>query len=494
MSIAKNIFSNWSNIALSILAVFITYPLLTRVLGEEQYGIWLYISSAINYFYLLQMGVPLANVRYIAKYHASQEIEKTNTVLSSNLIFFSAAALVTALGGCILSLYIDRAFIISDSFIAVARTATIIAALNISLSFMMSMFEGVLQALQKFIYLNAIKNVLIVLRLLLIYIYVAYQDGIVVLSWIMLAIALIQSISLYLYARRCMPSMKISLSNVNMDVFKDISKFSVNVMFLQVAGALSLQSSPIIIGSVISVVAIVSFSVANNILVYFTQFVIGISQALLPKFSAMDAKGDINALAHSYIKFSRLTFMVVAPICFFLIISGGDFISLWMGDKFRHVSGGVLSILTLSYLFFLVQRAVAFPICMAMSRMRFLSLLMLVASLANIALSIGLGFRYGLNGVAWGTTIPNLVTVVGIVWFMRKALNLDLHQYLVQSLLLPGLVCLVFVVSLLVARQFVPQDSYAGIAIAMLAASGIYVGTLKLTCFPQGFRALLAAE
>jgi len=493
MSLAKNIFSNWSNIALSIIAVFITYPLLTRILGEEQYGIWLYISSIINYFYLLQMGVPLANVRYLAKYHASNEPEKANEVLSSNMLFFSVAALISSLGGVVFSLFIDKALPMSNVYVTAAKTATIIAALNISLSFMLSMFEGVLQALQKFIYLNAIKNILVILRLALIYFAVKHQDGMVTLSWIMLLISLIQGVAVYLYAKRSYPQMRLSFNKVNIEVLKEISKFSVFVMLLQIAAALSIQSSPIIIGSVISVVAIVSYSVANNILIYFTQFVIGISQALLPKLSALDANGDLEALSASYTKYCRLTFMIVSPICIFLIIYGGDFIALWMGEKFRIESGNVLTILTISHLFFLVQRAVAFPICIAMSKMRFISLLMIGTALLNIVLSIWWGWQYGLIGVAWGTTIPNFVTVIGIIWFMRKILKVELSKYFWDTILVPGLATILFTSSLFGMRQFVPMTNYFSLFIVLIIGLSVYAVVLKFTCFQKGFRATLAS-
>ena len=58
----KNIMSNWSNLLLSTLAVFVLYPYCVHVMGEAQYGVWLLISSVTGYFALLQLGVPMANV------------------------------------------------------------------------------------------------------------------------------------------------------------------------------------------------------------------------------------------------------------------------------------------------------------------------------------------------------------------------------------------------------------------------------------------------
>lgn len=491
MAIAKNIFSNWSNIALSIISVFITYPFLTRVLGEEQYGIWLYISSITGYFMLLQLGVPLANVRFVSKYLASNEPDKVNEVLSSNLVFYSVVATVSAIVGVAFSFFLNNAFSMSSSYVKTAQIAMVIASITIAVSFLFSIFEGVLHALQKFVYLNAIKNVLIIIKVILFFYVLTHQEGLVQLSYIVFFITAAQGIGVYVFAKMKLRSMKLSYRNVNFAVMKEISKFSGYVLLLQLASTISFQTSSIVIGSVISVASIVSFSIANNILMYFMQFVIGISQALLPKISAYDARGDLEAITRTYISYSRLTFIVVSPVCLFLMISGGDFIALWMGEKFRVVSGTVLSILTLSYFFLLVQRAVAFPVCMGTSRMRFLSILMLVTSVANVVLSIWWGAIFGLYGVAWGATVPNLATVIGIMWFMKKSFGINLWDYFSKTVLIPCIGSAAFVVVLFVSRKYIIQNSYVNILCVVLISSLVYAIVTKLICFPKGIKASL---
>jgi hypothetical protein len=56
-------------------------------MGAEQYGTWLLISSITVYFTLLQLGVPMAKVRFVSMYYAKGEIEKS-TRLSAPILFF----------------------------------------------------------------------------------------------------------------------------------------------------------------------------------------------------------------------------------------------------------------------------------------------------------------------------------------------------------------------------------------------------------------------
>jgi len=467
------------------------YPLLTKILGEEQYGIWIYISSVTGYFYFLQLGVPLANVKYAAKYHASNEPDKVNEVLSSNLCFFSIIGIVAAIVGVVFSVFIDNAFHMSSVYIKAAKLAMVIATLNVSLTFVLSTFEGILHALQEFVYLNAIKNAIVIIKLSAIYFCVKNENGIVTISIIMLSIAILQGIATFILAKSRFKQLKLSIKYVNIDLFKEITKFSAFVMLLQVAGTISFQTDAIVIGSFISVSSILSFSIANNILMYFMQFVIGISSALMPKISSLDAVGDKLAITRAYVKYSKLTLIIVAPICLFLMISGGDFIALWMGEKFRVVSGNVLSILTLSYFFFLVQRGVAYPIFMGTSKMRFLSILMITTAVANLILSIWWGVLFGVYGVAWGTTVPNFISVIGIVWFMKKQFDVKVLHYLKNSYLIPCIASSAFALILIFSKHLIPQNSYLNILFAVIISSLVYALIIKYSCFPKGITVAL---
>lgn len=488
MSSAKNIVANWSNIVLGILSVFITYPILTNRLGVEQYGIWLYISSVTGYFALLQLGVPLANVKFVARFNAANQPDKVNEVLSSNLIFYSVLALLVSGAGFLFSLFMQDFFKMPPGYAETARMAMFLASLNVSLCFMLEMFQGVLHALSDFVSLNAVKNVFIVLRLAMIYFLVMNDNGIVTLAIIMIAITVVQGLTMCLLAKVRFRPMKLSLRSFNLGLFKEITKFSIFVMLLQLAGMLSFQTSAIVIGSFISVSMIVFYNVANNIMVYLMQFIVGISQVILPKVSAYEATGNQEGIRQVYFSYSRLIFICVAPVCVFLVLCGGDFIAVWMGERFRETSASILSILTLSYLFFLVQRGAAFPVFMGTSRMRFLSLLMLVTAAANVLLSIWWGSWYGIVGVAWGTTVPNLITVAGIIWHMKRVHKINLGEYLLKTFMAPAGPVVLFAGAMLAARMVLPVSTYIGLFAIFAVSACVYAGALRLVCFREGFK------
>lgn len=484
----KNIFSNWSNIALSAVSVFLLYPYFTKVMGEQQYGIWLLISSVTGYFALLQLGVPLANVRYISKYYAQNDVNKVNEVLSSNLLFFAILAAVVMVTGTVISCFLEYFFKVPNGMKAIAQIATILASLDIALKFVFEVFEGVVHGLQKFVVLNAVKNIGTILRVTFVYLFITFENGILKLSCIMIFITICQGLVFYYISKRLIPEIKISRSFLNKNVYREVAKYSVYVLILQAGARLSFQTDAIVVGSFISVASIIWFSIANNILLYLMQFITGISQALMPKVSTLDAKGDFSSLKLTYVAYSRMTFLLLIPICVGLFVFGKDFIGLWMGDRYSSVSGDILIILTSSYMFFLVQRGVAYPILMGTSKMKFLSVLILATSLLNLVLSIWLSKKYGLYGVAWGTSIPNFINVVAIIWYMCSSYNISPLEYSLQTILYPSFVGILCFAVMYTMKVLILPESYAGIFICAILGVAVYSILVKFIYFKKEFK------
>ena len=108
--------SNWSNLLLSTLAVFVLYPYCVHVMGEAQSGVWLLISSVTGYFALLQLGVPMANVRFVSQYYAQGDFEKVNQTVSSNFAFFSVIGLIVLLTGIGIACLLDSPLLSLSNF------------------------------------------------------------------------------------------------------------------------------------------------------------------------------------------------------------------------------------------------------------------------------------------------------------------------------------------------------------------------------------------
>src|SRR5689334_14033853 len=91
--------TNWAASAAALLVSFFLSPYLIRSLSDARYGVWCVVESILAYFTLFDLGIAACLVRFVAKFHATDERAELNKLVSACLIvFLIAAACVLALG------------------------------------------------------------------------------------------------------------------------------------------------------------------------------------------------------------------------------------------------------------------------------------------------------------------------------------------------------------------------------------------------------------
>jgi len=467
----KDVIANWSYILISAVAAFILFPFLVHTLGDEQYGVWLLISSITGYFTLLQLGMPLANVRFLSRHLAREEYEQVNTVLRSNLIFYLGIDLVALLVGGLLTIFLDELFEVPPAFIGAGRVALLVATAELALRLLGTLLEGVFHAQQNFVSLNVIRNLGVILRTGATLLLVRFEDGLVWVAGIILAVTALQIVASFLYLRRKYPLIRPGTGSFDRSGFAEVMRFSSMAMLLDVAGRLNFNTDAIVIAAVLTVSSIVPFGIANNILTYLMQFVVGFSAALMPRVTASAARGDHQGVSGQYLLYSRLIAFVSVPTCTALWVYGDDFIALWMGEDYRTSSGQALAVLALGYAFFLVQRGVGFPILMGLAKMRAPSVLMLAGAVVNVGLSVSLAPSMGLQGIAWGTTIPLLLVAASLALYLCRLLELSPWAYFVRAAAAPALSALPFLGCAYYLEEVLPVQGWG----SFVAANGVCV-------------------
>jgi O-antigen/teichoic acid export membrane protein len=78
-------------------------PIMLRILGQAEYGIYGISTSISNYLYLLNMGLGATIIRYLAKYRASGEKEKEEHVAGMFLQVYCIIRLLIVLVGVLIA-------------------------------------------------------------------------------------------------------------------------------------------------------------------------------------------------------------------------------------------------------------------------------------------------------------------------------------------------------------------------------------------------------
>jgi O-antigen/teichoic acid export membrane protein len=148
--LARNIFSNWTSLAVNIVIGFFMMPFLVFRLGDSLYGIWTLIVSIVGYGSLLDFGIRSSIVKYVSQHHATDQQDRLLTLFATTFTSYSAVGLVVLMLTGVAALFLPHLFNIPPELSRDAQLVLLIAGLNLALKFPAGVFEGFLVGLQRY--------------------------------------------------------------------------------------------------------------------------------------------------------------------------------------------------------------------------------------------------------------------------------------------------------------------------------------------------------
>lgn len=426
----KSIGSNWILTILQVVVTFTLLPFTIRTLGETQYGTWILIASVTSYLSMLALGVPMATVRFVANYAGAGDHAALNRTVGSCAGLYLLIGLGSAIIGTGLFFAFDSLYEVEPALLSQARWAFAIVVLNISASFIGQLPYGIMSAHHEFMLRNQVQMGSILLKLGLTVGLLSWHASFVWLAIIQLTLfALEFSVATWLVRRRW-PHIRIRLSDFDPAMVRQIFGFSLFVMLLSIGAQLTFQSDAIVIGAFLPVETIPLFTVAGSLAVYLMEFVIGIGSVVMPMAAALQAKGRTDEVRDIFLKWSKITVSLTFAACLFLLVLGPRFMGWWIGPEFEQPAGRVLQILMLGNLVFLPVRGVALPLLMGLGKPKAPAIAFLVSGVLNVLMSVVLVQRWGLDGVAVGTAVPNLLFALVVLHWAARELRVTIPEYL----------------------------------------------------------------
>jgi len=452
----RNVVANWSGFAFSILVNFFLSPFVVRHLGNGAYGVWILIVSMTGYLGLLDMGVRGAVTRFVAKFHAQADHKQANETASSAMLIFSVAGLLAVIISAGLGAAALNRLQIPVSFQAQARIVLLIAGVTVAFSMVGGVFGGILVALQRFDLVNMIEVATSGLRALVIVLALRHGAGITALALIQLAAGFLSGAASAFLVARSYPELRIRPRNANREHLRMIFSFSVHSFLLQIFAYLILSTDSVVIAAFLPVSYVTFFAIAANLVVYARGLAQGISSTITPLASRLEATGDFPGLRHTALTSACYSSALMMPIALTFLLRGSSFIRLWMGPEFATLSGKVLWILAWMAMFSAGPGA-GWAVVQGIGKHKALVPVYLLESLTNLGMSIVLVRKIGVLGVAWGSTIPNLIVCLLFwPWFLRRTLQIPVRDYVVSTWGRPLLAMLPFALCSYLFERMIP--------------------------------------
>ena len=456
--ILKNVGSSWSALAMNVLVGIFLTPFILHRLGDAAYGIWVLIFSVTGYYGLFDLGIRSSIVRYVSKYTATGDNEKLAQFVSTALFSYTCIGVVSIALTASLSASVEHLFKIPPEMHSQARLLLLMVGASVSLGFPLGVFGGMLEGLQRFYILNWTSIGSTLLRAALIVHFLNRGYGLITVALITVTLPILSSILRGIIVFRFWP-VRVGLRYVDKESFRNMATYGGTTFLVIVAGQLRFRTDELVLGGMMSTVAITYFSIGARIVDYAQQFVSSLAQIFIPMASQSEAKGELDRLQKVYIAGNRVCALLILPITIILILLGKHVIRIWVGARYIPHSYPVLVVLIIPFALSLMQSASG-RVLFGIGKHQSYAKVTLLEGVANLILSIALVPPLGVVGDALGTAIPLCCTfLLFMPRHLKKQLGVPISSFVRQAYSLPLLLNLPLVgVVWLANRYFTPKN------------------------------------
>lgn len=486
----RNVLSNWGSYIFEMAVTFFLAPFIVRHLGNTSYGVWTLIVSLTGYLGLLDLGVRGAVTRYVARFHATGEHQESSRVATSALFIFGAAGALAMLAASILSVAAPSIFHLPPEYRTAARLVLMLTGINVAVSLISGIFGGVLVGLQRFDLSNSIDVGISGSRALAVVFALQSGLGITALACIQLVFNSLRGCVSAWLAHRLYPELRIRLATADQAHVKLIFSFSFYAFLLQVSGNLIYYTDTVVIGAFLPVSMITFYVIGGNLVEYSRIFIRGISQAMSPLASALDAQHEGQELQRVLLFSMQAATMVALPIATTFMLRGESFIRMWMGAQYAELSGRVLLLLTPTVILWSANNATA-GVVIGIGKHKAIVPVLLAEGLSNLLLSALWVRHYGILGVALGTTIPNLASSLFFwPWYAKRTLAVPTRLYIMSGWIRPAIGIVPFALITLAFERLSPASNLLIFFLQVAAAMPTALLGFWFLCFSSAERDL----
>lgn len=405
-------------------------PILIRMLGQSDYGLYSMVSSIISYLTVLDLGFGNAIIIYTARYRVNKQKDKEHQLYGMFLIIYTIIGIVATIIGIILYFNVGNLFsdTMSAEEIAKAKIMMILLTINLAVTFPFSIFGNVLVAYEKFVISKIIKILQIILTpcIMIPLLFLGYKS-----IALIIVTTLVNVLCLLLNTVICFKELKIKFKFTKFDfkVLKEIFGYSFFIFLNQVIDKVNWSVDQFVLGAVSGTVAVSVYSIAAQLNNMYMAFSTAISGVLLPRVTAMEErKASDEEFTDIFIKTGRIQYFVMALIITGFIMFGQKFIQIWAGSGYEK-SYIIACILMIPATIPLIQN-IGLSILQAKNKYKYRTIIFFFIAIFNIIISIPLAKKFEGIGSAIGTSIALILgQIIFLNIYYHKSVKINMIKF-----------------------------------------------------------------
>lgn len=470
---------SYSSIALSIVTGILYTPVMLRLMGRNEYGLYGTLLSFVGILALLDAGFSSSYIRFYSKYKNENREDKIKSFNAAFFIVFLVLAIIAMAIGTFFSFNANLIFDkgLTDEEYSKARIMIFLLTLSLFIDFLTNIFYCYISAQEKFVFLKGIGliNSIVIVCANLIVLYLGCGAvGLVVVQ--LVSDILVRTIYVFVCLKKL--NLKFSFSNIQKTLFKQLFSFSGLIAINLIVDKVNQGIDSILLGRFCGTAAVAVYSVAASLNAHFITLSTAVSGVFTPHIhklvnsNELDSPEQRKALTQLFVKVGRIQFMLLCLVASGFVFFGRPFIRIWAGEGYEQ-SYIIALILIIPGIIPLSQN-VGIEIQRALTRHHYRAYIYGSMAILNLILSVFLCQKYEGVGSAIGTAIACIlanIIIMNIVYNKRININIiDYWENVLRTLL--GMI-IPFIVGALIMK-FADLNSIVNLILFILIYSAVF--------------------
>lgn len=412
---------------IKILVSLVYTPVMLRLLGQSEYGLYQLVYSVVSYLSLLSLGFGSSYLRFYSRYIAQKDeigVAKLNGMF---MIIFCSISVICILCGTVMVKNIRSIFGtgLTDKEYETARILMVLLIINLSITFPNSVFNCSITAHEKFLF----QKLLILLQnlfspfLTIPLLIMGYGSiGMVSITTFLTFTLLI------LNAFYCLKKLhvKFMFREFQTGLLKEMWVFTFFIFLNQIIDQINWSIDKFLLGRLAGTAAVAVYGVGAQINTLYLQFSSSVSNVFVPKVNRIVAESNDNfQLTQLFTKVGRIQFMILGLILSGFTFFGIPFVKIWAGSEYSEAYTVALFLIVPVTIPLIQNLGIEIQRAKNMHKVR--AVVYLVIAVINVIISIPLIKLMGPTGAATGTTISLIAgNIIFMNWYYHSRIGLDM--------------------------------------------------------------------
>ena len=392
-----------------ILTGLLYTPVMLKLVGQSEYGLYQLVTSVVSYLSLLSLGFNAAYMRFYSRYKVEKNEQGLARINGMFLSFFVIISTICLLCGGVMVANIRT--VLGDGLtieeLERARILMSLMVINMAISFINSVFNCYINAHERFFFqkivdfFRVLLNPFLTLPLLI----MGFGSiGMVVISTVLTTYSLV----MHIYYSFKKLKMKFLFNNFEFKLLKEMWIFTFFIFINMIVDRLNWSVDQFLLGRMLGTTSVAIYGIAGQLNTMFMLFAGAVTAVFVPRVNMLVAKeNDNNTLLELFTKVGRIQFIILVLAISGYVLFGKEFIHLWVGNGYEE--SYIIGLFLMMPLTIPLIQNLGIEIQRAKNMHKARSVVYLFIAVSNIFISIPCIKHWGTSGAAVGTAVSLLV-------------------------------------------------------------------------------------